>query len=56
MEYLVEIKEVLSKQVKIEAASAENALFRVRKSYLDSDIVLGADDFVDYEINIKNGP
>ena len=51
MEYLVEIKETLSKQLKVEADTAEEAISQVKKQYRDSKIVLTADDFVDYEID-----
>lgn len=51
MEYLIEIKETLSKQVKVEADSAEEAICQVKKQYLDSKIILTADDFVDYKID-----
>ena len=51
MEYLIEITETLSKQFKVEADSAEEAICQVKKQYLDSKIVLTADDFVDYKID-----
>ncbi|MBR4560459.1 MAG: DpnD/PcfM family protein [Bacteroidales bacterium] len=51
MEYLIEIKETLSKQVNVEADSAEEAICQVKKQYLDSKIILTADDFVDYKID-----
>ena len=51
MEYLVEIKETLSKQLKVEANTADEAVRHVRKLYHDSEIVLTADDFVDYKID-----
>lgn len=51
MEYLVEIKETLSKQLKVEADTADEAIRRVRNLYHDSEIVLTADDFVDYKID-----
>jgi hypothetical protein len=55
MEYLVEIKETLSKQFKVDADSAEEAICQVKKQYFDSKIILTADDFVDYKIDtIKN--
>ena len=51
MEYLVEIKETLSKQLKVEADTADEAIRQVRKLYHNSEIVLTADDFVDYKID-----
>ena len=51
MEYLVEIKETLSKQLKVEADTAEEAVNQVKKQYRDLKIILTADDFVDYEID-----
>lgn len=54
MEYLIEIKETLSKQIKVEADSAEEAICQVKKQYRDSKIILTADDFVDYKIDTIN--
>lgn len=54
MEYLVEITESLSKQLKVEANSAEEAICKVKKQYRDSKIILTADDFVDYKIDTIN--
>lgn len=54
MEYLIEIKETLSKQLRVEADSAEEAICQVKKQYRDSEIVLTADDFVDYKIDTIN--
>ena len=55
MEYLIEIIETLSKQFKVDADSAEEAICQVKKQYFDSKIILTADDFVDYKIDtIKN--
>ena len=56
MEYLVEIKETLSKQFKVEADSAKEAICQVKKQYCDSIIILTADDFVDYKIDTINDP
>lgn len=54
MKYLLEIRETLSKQVKINAESIEDALSIIQKQYLNSKIVLNADDFVGYEIIVSN--
>ena len=56
MKYLVEIKETLSKQLRVEADSAEEAICQVKKQYRDSKIILTADDFVDYKIDTINDP
>lgn len=51
MEYLIEIKETLSKQLKVESDTAEEAVSQVKKQYRDLKIILTADDFIDYEID-----
>lgn len=56
MEFVVEIKEILSKKLKVEADTAEEAICQVNKQYRDSKIVLTADDFVDYKIDTINNP
>ena len=52
MEYLIEIKETLTKRLKVEIETAEEAICLVRKQYQNSEIVLTADDFSDYEIDV----
>ena len=54
MEYLVEIKETLTKQLRVEADSVEEAICQVNNQYRDSKIILTADDFVDYKIDTIN--
>lgn len=56
MEYLIEIKETLSKQLRVEADTAEEAICQVKKQYCDSKIILTADDFVDYNIDAIKDP
>lgn len=51
MNYLVEIKEYLSKQIIITANSEEEAINQVKKLYLESQIVLNSGDFIEYEID-----
>ena len=51
MNYLVEIKEYLSKQINVTANSEEEAIKQVKKLYLESKIVLNSEDFTDYEID-----
>lgn len=53
MEYIVEISETLSKRVNISADSEKDAIRQAKKMYLKSEIVLSADDFVGYEMIIK---
>lgn len=53
MKYFVEIKETLTKVVKIEANNAEEALDVVEKQYKNSEIILVADDYVKTEILVK---
>ena len=51
MNYLVEIKEYLSKQINVTANSEEEAINQVKKLYLESQIVLNSGDFIEYEID-----
>ena len=46
----IEIKETLSRIIEIEAASAEEAIDKVRTMYKAEEIVLDADDYVTTEI------
>lgn len=48
----IEIKEVLSRIVSIQAESKESAIREVEEMYRKSEIVLDADDFVLKEIRI----
>lgn len=48
-EYHVEVTETLSRVVKIEASSAQEAMQRVREMYRREEIVLGDADFVGTE-------
>ena len=56
MQYLVEIKETLSKQLNVEADTSDEAIRQVKKLYHNSEIVLTADDFVDYKIDTIKDP
>ena len=49
--FQVEVKEVLSRVVEVEASCANEAERQVRGQYWDSDIVLTEDDFEGVEIN-----
>ncbi len=46
-EYNVEIKETLSKVIKVKAASEKEALKKAEEEYYQADIVLTPDDYVD---------
>ena len=48
-EYHVEVTETLSRVVKVEASSAQEAMQRVREMYRREEIVLGDTDFVGTE-------
>lgn len=46
------IREILEKKVTIEAEDEEEAEIIISKMYRNSDIVLTADDFIDYSITL----
>lgn len=52
MKYEVAITETLRKVVSVEAASAREAKKKVGRAYADEEIVLDAQDFYDYEIEV----
>lgn len=52
MKYICEIKETLSRLVTVEATSIYEAKEKVQDAYDNEDIVLSADDFVGYEIEV----
>lgn len=52
MEYNIEIKETLIKQVKVIADSEKAAIREVCKKYKGQQIVLDDSNFVDYEIHV----
>ena len=49
--YKIEIQELLSKVIEIEASSAEEAIDKAREMYRAEEIVLDADDWVGTEID-----
>lgn len=49
--YQIQIKETLSKVVKIEADNLDEAIQMAQKSYQDEDIILDWSDFVSVEFN-----
>ena len=50
--YTIEITETLTRIVSIEADTEYEAERIVREKYKNCEIVLDADDFVDYEIHV----
>lgn len=51
-EYHVEVTETLSRIVRIDASSPQEAIEKVREMYRKEEIVLGADDLVGAECNL----
>lgn len=52
MKYKVEVKETLLRIVEVDADSENDAVEKVSALYEREEIVLGADDYVDTDINI----
>ena len=52
MKYAVEITEMLSRRLEIEAESPEKAFETVRDAYRNFDIVLGSEDFLNVEMTV----
>ena len=50
------IIETLQREVEIEAYDEDDAFDRIDKMYRNAEIVLDADDFSDYEINLIDNP
>ena len=53
MEYIVQITELLSHRIAIEADSAEEAKQKIMNDYYNCDIVLTADDYVDGSVQFE---
>ena len=53
MEYIVQITELLSHRITIEADSAEEAKQKIQDSYYKDDIKLTADDYVDGSVQFE---
>ena len=53
MEYIVQITELLSHQITIEASSVEEAKQKIQDSYYNDDIELTADDYVDGSVQFE---
>lgn len=49
--YKIEVQELLSRVVEIQASSAEEAIDKVREMYRAEEIVLNGDDCVETEID-----
>lgn len=52
MKYQVEIEETLTRVIEVEANSESEAWELADKQYRNSDVVLGADDYEDYNIRV----
>ena len=50
--YTVEITEVLCRQVEVTASSSNEAIEKVTEQYEAGDIVLGADDFTEFDMQV----
>lgn len=53
MEYIVQITELLSHRITIEADSAEEAKQKIQDSYYNDDIELTANDYVDGSVQFE---
>ena len=51
--YLVTIEETLSRTVKVEATSLNEAISKIEDAYYNCEVVLDADDFCDKEITAR---
>ena len=52
--YSIEVLEVLSRTVEVEAADAETAIEKVRQKYRKCEIVLDDSDYIGTEICVKD--
>ncbi len=50
--YLIGITEILYRQVEVKASSSDEAIDLVTKQYEAGDIVLGGDDFSEFDIQV----
>ena len=51
--YRIEVSEVLSRIVEMEAENEDDAVEMVRQMYRNCDLVLDASDYVETEISVK---
>ena len=52
--YRIEVAEILSRIVEIEADDEDDAIEKVRQMYRDCDIVLDSSDYIETNICIKD--
>ena len=52
MNYKVEIKETLSRIIDIEADNEEGAMREAKKQYMNENVVLNAEDYVETEFRM----
>lgn len=52
MKYLIEVVEILSKKIEIEANSEDEAISMVKDKYKNEEIVLDYSDFLDVDFKI----
>lgn len=53
MKYIVQISELLSHRIKVEADTAEQAKQQVINAYYNGDVVLTSDDYVDGSVQFE---
>lgn len=53
MKYIVQISELLSHRIKVEADTAEQAKQQVINAYYNGDAVLTSDDYVDGSVQFE---
>lgn len=51
MKFKIEITETLQRLVEVEADNVTEAIIKVMRDYKDGNIVLGSEDFAEYEIS-----
>lgn len=54
MRYLVEITEILQKQIEVEVDNEEEAIRLVKSQYYKGNIILDETNYIDTEISIFN--
>ncbi len=52
MNYKIEIKEILSRIIDIEADNESEAIIKAKSEYRNQNIILDDSDYIDTEINI----
>ena len=53
MKYIVQISELLSHRIKVEADTAEQAKQQVINAYYNGDVILTSDDYVDGSVQFE---